>query len=164
LSYILGWLLRDSSLGLSYQGFKGSTGLIVGRYCVWVGERRNINQQILLNVGLRILSGGKVSATFIVSYKGLVVQESQYLFNLLNKDLIDLRRIIIFIVDFLSRKRYFQDNIAVFNPITLLVTGFLTQRTCVSRLQTRIKFDKICYLRRLLHLLHKSLESLSESE
>jgi hypothetical protein len=117
----------------------------------------------LLNVCLRILGRRHVSVAFAVPLKGLIVQESQYLFDLLNKDLIDLRRIIIFIVDFLSRKGYFEDDIAVFNPVTLLVTGLLTQRTCVSRFQTWIKFDKISYLRRLLHLLHKSLESLSES-
>ena len=118
----------------------------------------------MLNVCLRIFGRRHVSVAFAVPLKGLIVQESQYLFNLLNKDLIYLRRIIIFIVDFLSGKRYFQDYIAIFNPITLLVSGFLTQGTGVSRLQTRIQFNKISYLRRLLHLLHKSLESLSESE
>ena len=75
-----------------------------------------------------------------------------------------MRGIIVFIINFLGWKRDFQDDIAVFNPVTLLVRRFLTQSTGVSRFQTWIEFNEVGYLRRLLNLLHESLQSLSESE
>jgi hypothetical protein len=103
-------------------------------------------------------------SAFTVPLEGLSVQKGQYLFNLLNEDFVDLRRIIIFIVNLLCRKRYFQNYIAIFNSVTLLVTRFLPHSSIISRFQTRVKFDKITYLRCLLHILHKCLQSLSKSK
>jgi hypothetical protein len=58
----------------------------------------------------------------------LVLEEIQYFFHFLNKYLIDQWRIIILIVYFLGWQWYFEYNLAVINPITLLFIWFLTYR------------------------------------